>query len=580
MTTMAEPQGQTPQGRGKGKVQVIGYLLREAGILRDLAVPTSIAAGLGRTGLILGINAVALNGVGHMPSVALLGGATLVYLVSSYMARVRAFVLMARLQARARGRMSRALIAADADFLLGQDHGQVYAALTSEVDRVSESVLSVIEGAQAVLLLMICVPYLFWLSPVAGAATLVAIAIGTIGYLAYDVPARRHATIAARATATFCDRANDILGGWRELRLRATRRQELTEDTLAAIDAIGQESLRAEKRFSASISVSQAALAVLLLAIVLLIPVMDGGGSTLMFQVLTVVLLASGPIEALFGALPKLARAQASLERITQVENKLMQEVPPDGFARAFSPAQPPRFTSIQLRGVRGVIGHARTDAPAGIQPEGGFVLGPVDLELHPGEVVFVTGGNGSGKSTLIDIIAGLRKPDTGAVIWDGTPVDDTNRSHYRELFGAVFGNYHLFARTYGLNDDENARLNAAIGALGLSDRVQLAEGVLSTLRLSAGQRRRLALAMVQAEQRPVVMLDEFAADQDPSWRAAFYDVLVPHMAKNGQLVIAVTHDEHRFSQCDKLLRMHAGTLASIGADASRAAKADPSHDR
>lgn len=562
MTTKAEPQGQEAGGRSNGKLQVIRYLLREADILRDMAVPTSIGASLGRTGLILGINAVALNGVGHIPSVALLGGATLLYLVCSYMARVRAFVLIARLQASARGRMSKALIAADADFLLGQDHGQVYAALTREVDRVSESVLSVIEGSQALLLMLICVPYLFWLSPVAGVATLLAIAIGTAGYLAFDVPARRHATIAAQAAATFCDRANDVLDGWRELRLRQSRRQALSDDVLASINAIGAESLRAEKRFSASISVSQVALALLLLTIVLIMPVIQGGGTTVMFQVLTVVLLASGPIESLFNALPKLARAQASLERIGQVEQLLMQEQPPHGAESA--PSQQPGFKSIQLRGVRGLIGNALPDAPAGIQPEGGFVLGPVDLELHPGEVVFVTGGNGSGKSTLIDIIAGLRKPDAGKVIWDGTPVDDTNRSHYRELFGAVFGNYHLFARTYGFDADENARLEAAITEFGLAERVQLAEGELSSLRLSAGQRRRLALAMVQAEQRPIVMLDEFAADQDPSWRAAFYDVMIPRMAENGQLVIAITHDEHRFHQCNRLLRMHAGKLVAV----------------
>ena len=69
------------------------------------------------------------------------------------------------------------------------------------------------------------------------------------------------------------------------------------------------------------------------------------------------------------------------------------------------------------------------------------------------------------------------------------------------------------------------------------------------------------ALSVALAEARPIIVLDEFAADQDPVRRKLFYDVLVPQMARDGHLVIAVTHDEHCFDKCDRLIRMEAGRI-------------------
>ena len=70
-------------------------------------------------------------------------------------------------------------------------------------------------------------------------------------------------------------------------------------------------------------------------------------------------------------------------------------------------------------------------------------------------------------------------------------------------------------------------------------------------------------VAVALAESRPIIVLDEFAADQDPSNRAFFYDVLVPELAAGGQLVIAVTHDEHQFHKCDRLIKMEGGRIVS-----------------
>jgi putative ATP-binding cassette transporter len=135
--------------------------------------------------------------------------------------------------------------------------------------------------------------------------------------------------------------------------------------------------------------------------------------------------------------------------------------------------------------------------------------------------------------------------------------------AEYRGLFSAVFSEFHLFAKLYGLEMAEREALIKRLEELHLRDRVRVDGDGFSTLALSTGQKRRLALAIALAEMRPVVVLDEFAADQDPVRRALFYDVLVPQMARAGQMVVAVTHDEHCFDKCDRLIRMEGSRIVS-----------------
>jgi putative ATP-binding cassette transporter len=184
-------------------------------------------------------------------------------------------------------------------------------------------------------------------------------------------------------------------------------------------------------------------------------------------------------------------------------------------------------------------------------------------LTFRPGETVFICGGNGSGKTTLLSLITGLRHPTKGEVMLDGGPLDDVGTAAYRELFSGVFSGFHLFERAYGMSNEEVAEIERRIDQMDLKGRVSMLEGRFSTTSLSAGQSRRLALAVALAEQRPIIVLDEFAADQDPANRAFFYDVLVPELSVTGSLVLAVTHDDHQFHKCDRLIKMEAGRVIS-----------------
>lgn len=539
----------------KRRVVVLRYLLVTSGVVRDPVIVMTILSSISRAAMIFAINETARTaGDGLGWSVALLVASAAAMLFLGYQTRVRSHRLIIKIKEVMRRRMARALLRANIDFLLSSSHGQVFSAMTGEVDEVSGAIVNLIEGVEALVIILIAVPYLFWISPSAAIATMVAMLVGGLGYLLFDRPARKQMVLASKAHAEFCDRVRDMLSGWKEVRLRDTRRSALEDVTQTVIREMGVTSNKSEELYSMSTAFGQAAVVLLLCFIVVVIPILPGGSVAIMFQILTVIFLTSGPIEMLFNALPRMSRAENAYYRIKIVEAELSQS---QSVALQHEVAPRKRFKSLELRDVTARI------SEVGKAEEEAFVLGPVNIRFEPGETVFICGGNGSGKTTLLGLITGLRNPDDGEILLDGAPMDPETKAGFRELFSGVFSGFHLFEQTFGLSDDEVSLLQDRIKELKLSDRVTIHEDRFSTLSLSAGQKRRLALAVALAEDRPIIILDEFAADQDPSNRAYFYDVLVPELAASGQLVIAVTHDDHQFGKCDRLIKMEGGRIVS-----------------
>src|SRR5262249_9739670 len=147
------------------------------------------------------------------------------------------------------------------------------------------------------------------------------------------------------------------------------------------------------------------------------------------------------------------------------------------------------------------------------------FQVGPVDFTLRSGDLVFITGGNGSGKSTFLRVLAGLYQPDSGEITFDGVYVTDRTRQAYRELIAAGFPDFHLFQKLYGIADPDPAEIDRLLTQYRLIDKTRVIDGEFSAIDLSSGQRKRLALIVSLLEKRPLLLLDEWAADQDPEFR-------------------------------------------------------------
>lgn len=268
------------------------------------------------------------------------------------------------------------------------------------------------------------------------------------------------------------------------------------------------------------------------------------------------------PLNDLIGSLPTLVAGNVSLAKI--------QTLSFADFRTEFSAGvgQPDvQMPMLQLQALSYDYPH--------MADEYGFRLGPVNLSVAKGEILFIVGGNGSGKSTLAKLLTGLYEPGAGVLRLQGVEITPELRDWYRAHFSTVFSSFYLFERLVGpCGDFDKDLAQAWLERLRMERKVTIDEqGGLSTTRLSQGQRKRLALLVALVEERPILLLDEWAADQDPGFRAFFYRELLPELKAQGKTIIAISHDDHYFSIADRVLKCDGGQLYPFdptGADAGQ----------
>jgi len=204
-------------------------------------------------------------------------------------------------------------------------------------------------------------------------------------------------------------------------------------------------------------------------------------------------------------------------------------------------------------------------------------ILKDVNLTLKRGDVVFLIGANGSGKSTLAKIITGIFTPTTGAVYIDTLRVEPHNNADYRQLYSAIFSDQHLFKQLIGQQGQQpdESLVSAWLHKLNLQDKVSVTDNQLSTDKLSQGQRKRLAMLIAVAEQKDILLLDEWAADQDPAFRRVFYQTLIPELKALGKTLFIISHDDGYFEHADRLLLMKEGRLTELNAEERQRASKD-----
>jgi putative pyoverdin transport system ATP-binding/permease protein len=346
------------------------------------------------------------------------------------------------------------------------------------------------------------------------------------------------------------DRLSDFLDGFKEVRLNAARANDLYDDAVEVSRTAANLKIRTQTETFKQMVTTQTALYVLVGAAVFVVPrlteALKGPSLT---DVTMALLFVVGAAFSLVQSIPILQNADAAADRISRMEEALRVVAP--------TPRELPvarRFDRIELRGVM----FRYVDRLSEVT----FQIGPLEFILRPGELVFITGGNGSGKSTFLKVLAGLYPPDAGELTLDRTVINDETRNKYRELMSAIFTDYHLFKRLYGISDPDPGEVDRLLTQFRLEDKTALSLGEFSTLDLSGGQRKRLALIVSLLEKRPILLLDEWTADQDPEFRRLFYRELLPELMQAGATIVMVTHDDRYLDELHlpaRRLRMDEG---------------------
>jgi putative pyoverdin transport system ATP-binding/permease protein len=329
------------------------------------------------------------------------------------------------------------------------------------------------------------------------------------------------------------DRLTDFLDGFKEVRLNAARSDDLFADALEVSKTAANIKIRTQAETFKMIVTSQISMYILLGAVVFIAPNLSSLGGASIAKTTTALLFVVGACFGLVQSIPILLNANAAANRIGRLEQALQSILIPRERPAIGAPR---RFQRIEMHNIVFRYTDRFSDTV--------FKIGPIDFTLNAGELVFITGGNGSGKSTFLRVLSGLYPPDSGEILLDGRPVTNANRDEYRELVSGIFFDYHLFKRLYGIPEADADDVNRLLAEFRLADKTALTDGEFRTLDLSGGQRRRLALIVSLLEKRPIMLLDEWTAEQDPEFRRKFYDELLPEMLRAGATIVVITHDD------------------------------------
>ncbi len=428
--------------------------------------------------------------------------------------------------------------------------------LTDDVSWVTWAVQALPQFAVNAAVILGCGAYLAWLSAPVFAGVVGITLVGALGYQWLHRRAFGVIEAAREARVNLFECFTELSDGAKELMMSRERRAVyLSHAVRGAAADYRRHNLAATHRYALADAWTQALFFGLIGALLFAFPTLAALSPEALTGYVIALLYAMGPVWSVIQAVPTLTRGQVALERIEALGGTLAAR----SATQLIDQAPVLHAPSIEL------------DKVTFRYADSGFALGPIDLRLDPGELVFVVGGNGSGKSTFVKLLTGLYAPDSGAIRIAGTPIDERRRAWYREHFAVVFADFHLFADLHGLAGPSLAsRAAEYLRLLEVDHKVALVDGAYSTTALSSGQRKRLALVTALLEDRPCYVFDEWAADQDPTYKEIFYTRLLPQLRAAGKAVIVITHDDRYFHLGDRVLKLEDGRPASGWSDTTR----------
>jgi putative ATP-binding cassette transporter len=430
---------------------------------------------------------------------------------------------------------------------------RIYNAISKEIQSLGQNTNTLVAVSQMSLLVVFAMLYLLVLSPTAFAIAMVFMSVAVTMYLGRLKAVNKAIADSFVAEYGLHDLLEGILDGFKEVKLNAIRSQQISDDLLEASLDAAESRVTAQSQLVRNYVFTQNVFFLLLATMVFVVPLVTDIASETIVKLTTAILFVTSAIAGVVSSVPVFINANASAKNIMSLSqaigapSRLLSDVSRIAVA-------PPAFRRIEIRDVSFTYGNA--DNP-------GFHVGPFDVTFNAGETVFISGGNGSGKSTFMRLLTSLYWPRDGYFMLDGQPVTHENVEAYRALFTAVFSEYHIFKRLYGVAPDALAEIPELLRLFELEDKITLVDGAFTTVDLSAGQRKRLALIVALLERRPICVLDEWAADQDPLFRRKFYEDLLPIMKARGLTIIAVSHDDRYFHVADRRLHLEEGRIVN-----------------
>jgi putative ATP-binding cassette transporter len=517
-----------------------------------LAVLASFLAGVGYTMLIALIRQALADGLTGPALVWSFVAFCLAIPVCGFASQVLLLHLTSKAAYELRIQLSRQILSAPLRQLEKLGPHRLLATVTQDIGSVIELVTVLPQMLTQLAMMLGCVVYLGWLS---WKLLLIMLGYMAIGLISHQLPllkAFRYFKLLREQWDAMYKSFQGVIVGTKELKLNRRRREAFLAEQLEPA-AAGLRSYGV-KGNAIAMAVSNWGQILFFIFIGLLLFVtpqfMSIEPQVLVGYTLAVLFMIT-PLTMILSQIPALERAYLAAERIEAIGFSLSATTP-----ESLKPISEPQNSWRRLDLVDVTHSYRQDSATAD------FELGPINLTLYPGELIFLIGGNGSGKTTLVKLLMGLYEPESGEIRVDDKPVTMTDRDDYRQQFSAVFYDFYLFERLFGFeSSDVDSESQKYLDLLQLNHKLKITNGNLSTVDLSQGQRKRVALLNAYLEDRPIYIFDEWAADQDPQFKRIFYYELVPELKSRGKTVIVISHDDRYYGLADRLIKLESGKV-------------------
>jgi cyclic peptide transporter len=351
---------------------------------------------------------------------------------------------------------------------------------------------------------------------------------------------------------------NDFLRGFKDVKMSINRSDNLFKNYISQNrNKVKELTIKTLIKFMGNELMGNYLWYLLIGVIVFLLPVILHMTNVVNNQFVVTLLYLMGPVGIVVARISEFTQMQIAVDRLEQFHDKINASKA-IAIGHGDLVATSGEFEGIRFENVTFEYYDERRAET--------FRLKPLTLDIKKGESIFITGGNGSGKSTFVNLLTGLYVPHNGTISLNGQTITEKTYPGYRNRIAAIFTDSGLFSENYdGLDlDRDNERLMFWLRKMELED-IVVFDNENKSIRadLSKGQQKRLALIYIMLENKDVIVLDEWAAEQDPVFRAYFYKKIIPELKEMGKTVIVVTHDDAYFNCGERLIKFDYGTIVS-----------------
>jgi putative ATP-binding cassette transporter len=534
----------------------------------------SLASGLSRSVFLAVVNgAIALRGdfQAIIPHTFAAFGLIAIMTMADYFGMVRGRYVSLAMALRLRNRLLDQIGSANLRFVEREKSARLHYHLIITIATITSAYSLFLVFCNGLTTLVFNLIYMAWLVPAGMLIALLVIFVGVWVHGRYERINQLRRPIIDECNNKIHGSHYGYLMGYKELRLSTKKaeafRQVINEFNEGFLDESVRQARISAKGAAATNLFQYVAIAIVALAL----PVLINVEPTTAMQLLAAILFTIGPLTNVVSAFAGFGNARVALDNLKKLSASV--EATREAEVEAEVADLPP-FESLALRNVTfqfepsaQLISPLDDNAPPlpkmQRMDEEEFRLGPLNLEIRRGEVVCIVGGNGSGKTVLMRLLAGLYRPQAGQILYNGKPLSTTARQAYRELFTAVFSDFFLFTELLGMDEPTQRKIESWLAKFDLKGKTHARNGVFTTTELSTGQRKRMALIVSILDNRPIMVLDEFSAEQDPEHRHLFYRTWLPELRAMGKTILVVSHDDRYFDAADRVIRMDFGQIVS-----------------